>query len=146
MARISVSNYEIDRDLLPPVCVRCGAPAADRVVQTLYIIDGWRGVFQLFGLLFGLFFFPPLVMIVTRYVQQASARLPVCPLHRDELAGREVWAKRWLLPVWTTGALVADALVVVDLLTDRPGNLCFAPVVAMLAGIIGAGFAHRGRI
>ena len=145
MARVTVTNYELERDLLPPVCVRCGAPAADRVVQVLHIIDGRWSPFHLFGILFGLLFFPPLVRVVLRYAQSASARLPMCPPHRDEFVDRERWSERVLLPVWTATALVADGLVVIDFLTGKPGSLCFAPLVVLMAGVIGLVCVSRWR-
>ena len=147
MARVTVTNYELEHDLLPPVCVRCGAPAADRVVQTLHIVDGWWGAAQLFGVLFGLFFFPPLIPLALRYAQSGSARLPMCPPHRDDYQARSEWGSRVLFPVWTAAALVADGLVVVDFVTGvPPGGLCFAPIVVLLAGTVGSLMVSRGRI
>jgi hypothetical protein len=148
MPSVSVTTYELDHDLLPPVCARCGAPAPDRVVQKLYILDGWSGAALVFGLLFGLFFFPPLILVVVRYAQSASVRLPLCPPHRDTFLARSAWGERILFPVWTAAALVADGLMIVDFVTWGPGGpgLCFAPIAVLLAGTFGSLFAFRGRV
>jgi len=123
MANVHVTSYEIERDRFPPVCVRCGAAAEDRAVQSLYIVDGWWGAFQLLGLLFGVFFFPPLIRIVTRYTRSVSVRLPYCPPHHAELDRGERLGKR-LFPIWTTAALVADGLTIADCLTGPPIGVC----------------------
>src|SRR4051812_30945734 len=68
MAHVIITDYEIAHDLLPRVCAKCGQPANRRMKLGLRTIDGWRGAFQVVGLAFGLFCFPPLVLrIIRRY-------------------------------------------------------------------------------
>ena len=146
MARVTVTDYELEHDLLPAVCVRCGAPAADRVEQTLHILDGPRGTALVLALLFGLFFFPPLVRLVTRKANSVSARLPMCRPHADGFRARTEWVDRVGLPVWTAAALVSDGLMVADFLTGDPGGSCFAPVVLLLAWAMAVLVVVRGRV
>ncbi|HVK11586.1 MAG TPA: hypothetical protein VM597_22635 [Gemmataceae bacterium] len=144
MATVHVTTYEIERDRLPPVCVRCGAPADDRAVQSLYVIDGWRGAFQLTGLLLGVVFFPPLIRIVTRHVRTVSVRLPYCAPHYVEFDRRERLGER-VFPIWTRAALVADGLMIADLLTGPAIGVCFTPIVASLGAVVGLLVVSRRR-
>src|SRR5262245_56638076 len=104
MPRVDVSDYEITHNLLPFVCARCGAPAAERVVSAVRILDGWRGSFQLFGVLFGLFFFPPLLVFAVRFARKFEVRIPMCAEHRNEFQQRDRMEYRVLLPAWTVAA------------------------------------------
>ncbi len=131
MAKIILTAYECERDLLPAVCAKCGAPAGSRVLRTLRVFETnerpWtfrrlaRGLGRL-GLVcvffVGFVFFPWLVRLMTnRYARPREVRVPMCEAHRpewdrlDRLSGV-------LFPVWCvltpTGWVCGIALAVID--------------------------------
>ena len=79
MPRVDLSDYELAHDLLPPVCAKCGEPATDRPTHKLYIADGWSGAVQVFGLISGLFLFPPLMLFTLRFARLLEVRSPPVP-------------------------------------------------------------------
>jgi hypothetical protein len=146
MPRVDLSDYELAHDLLPPVCAKCGEPATDRPTLKLYIADGWSGAVQVFGLVFGVFLFPPLMLFTLRFARLVEVRVPLCPAHRDDLARRE-WAERhYLFPVWTAAALLLELTIIVELVADGPGISCVGLFVVVMAALVAAGFIGRGRI
>jgi hypothetical protein len=108
MARITVTDYECDHDLLPALCAKCGAPAAEHVVRTVRILDDkriWVGLMMLFGL-----FFPPLaILVVLRIAKASPVRVPMCADHRNHWAWRDR-AMNWVvLPAWVAIVLAVEA-------------------------------------
>ena len=146
MARIDLSDYEVAHDLLPPLCAKCGEPATDRPTLKLYIVDGWAGVLQVFGLFFGLFLFPPLVLFALRFAAAVEVRVPLCPAHRDDLARRERAEKRYLFPVWTAATVLLELTLLVELLMDGPGVSCGGPFVLLVGALVASGVIGRGRV
>lgn len=146
MARVQLTSYEVDNDLFPAVCARCGAPAADRVVPTLYIVDGWRGVPQVLGIVFGLFFFPLLVPFTLRFARKVQVRVPHCGPHADEYRRRERIEQTYLLPIWTVVAVVADVVVIVGLAITGEGFVCLASLLAVALGVIAAAAVARRQV
>src|SRR6478672_3429855 len=143
MPRVDLTDYEIATDPLPAVCVRCGAPATERVVHATRVIDGWRGAFQLVGVLVGFFFFPPLLAFALRYARPVEVRLPMCAADRDDRKWRERAERRVLLPAWTAAALVADAIIVIGGGAD---SACVLTWTVVIGAVVAATLLNRGQI
>jgi hypothetical protein len=146
MPRVDLTDYEIAHDLLPGVCARCGAPAVERVVHAIRIVDGWRGVIQLIGILLGFFFFPPLLAFAVRCVRPLEVGVPLCAADRDDHRRRERLEWRVLLPIWTVAALIMDALVLIDVAYDGPGIGCIGTWSVVGGAVVAAAIINRGRI
>jgi hypothetical protein len=147
MPRVDLTDYEIAHDLLPAVCAKCGEPAVERVVHTIRVLlDGWRGMVQLFGVLFGLFFFPPLLVYTLRHARPIEVRVPLCAAHRDRYRWQD-WAEhRVLLPVWTVAAVLMDVVLVIDMATNFLGFACIGTWVVLIGAVIASGAIGRGRV
>ena len=123
MAHVTLTDYEIDHDLLPRVCAQCGEPAPNRVKLAIRIIDGWRGAFQLLVLFFGLFCFPPIVVwVIRRHARTIWVRVPFCHKHRAERKQRVRLLSRKLLPLWTVAVLFLDLFAIVEMMVGGPGS------------------------
>jgi len=146
MAKVLVTNYEIENDLLPAVCARCGRPATDRRDLVLHTLDGWKGGLLVFALFFGLFFFPPLVLWTLRYARQTRVPLPLCAADYNWFESRERLEKRYLFPIWTAVALLNDALIVVELALGGPGLSCCTVIGVFFCALLASGIIARGRI
>ena len=148
MAHVTLTDYEIEHDLLPGVCVKCGAPTSAHFVHAMRIIDGWRGALLVYVLLFGLFFFPPLALFVLfRQAQVIPIRLPMCTNHRDDLERRRQIAVRILLPIWSAAVIVLDVAIIIALMAGAPAIWCvvyFFPL--MVVGILDGLLTGRGAI
>src|SRR5258707_9669465 len=76
MAQIRLSRYEAEEGMLPPICVRCGAPA------TRYKGVGFSTLADWFYLLV-LFILWPLAVLAVLLRQRVRFLLPVCDGHRN---------------------------------------------------------------
>jgi len=74
MPTIKLSRYECSRDLLPSVCVFCGAPAVTRRKRRFSWFPGWIWLIILLSWLIGLI----LALVLTKSM---TVRLPVCADH-----------------------------------------------------------------
>jgi hypothetical protein len=146
MPRVTVTAYELENELLPSVCATCGEPATDHVAPVVCEVDGWQGGVQVFGVLGGLFFFPPLLFFTLRFARRIAVRVPVCTTHRDSYLRSERAEKRYLMPVWTAAAVLVDAWIVAEVCYGGPGMSCCGSI-AVLLGILTAGtLLSRGRV
>jgi hypothetical protein len=148
MAYVSLTDYEIEHDAMPAICATCAEPATNRVLMGICVVDGWRGALLLPVLLFGLFFFPPLLFWITMNSKlRITVRVPMCDRHRDEQNWRDRVTRRRMLPIWTAVALIMDAMIVAELFMRGPGLSCGAAVVAMMAVLVADGtLISRGGI
>jgi hypothetical protein len=146
MATVSLTSYEIENDLLPAVCARCGLPATDRRDLVLHILDGWKGGFLVLSLLFGLFFFPPLVLWTVRHARQTRVSLPLCAVDHQWFESRERIEKRYLFPIWTAVALLNDVLIIIEVALGGPGLSCCTVIGVFLSALLASGLIARGRI
>ncbi|MBO0697293.1 MAG: hypothetical protein J2P46_02760 [Zavarzinella sp.] len=130
MARITLTEYECEHDLLPAVCVKCGQPAQDRLVRTFRIGDGrgpwgfWRSLATLYGILM----FPPLLLWALRRARSMRARVPYCRADRANTVRQERFAYCIIIPCWIIGVVMLDSFVMEDIFTGRPGLLGLAIV------------------
>jgi hypothetical protein len=146
MAIVSLTKYEIENDLLPAVCARCGEPATDRRDLVLHILDGWKGGLLVAVLFFGLFFFPPLVPWTLRRARQTRVPLPLCAVHHQWFESRARIEKRYLFPIWTAATLVLDGLIVVELTLGGPGLSCVGVFGVFIGAVLASALISRGRI
>jgi hypothetical protein len=146
MAKVSLTTYEIENDLLPPVCARCGSPATDRRCLTLHVLDGWKGGLLVLVGFFGLFFFPPLVVWTLRHAKQTRVPLPLCSADYRWFESREWAEKRYLFPIWTAMAMVMSVLFIVDVALGGPGPSCCGVVGVMMGAVFASAVIAWGRI
>jgi hypothetical protein len=135
MARITVTDYECEHDLLPPLCAKCGAPAAERVPRTVRILDDKRAWVAMVFLL-GIVFFPPLVVFVILRVARASrVRVPICADHRDHWVWRDRAMTWGVIPAWAVVVLAVDAYAVFLAVHGRDGSpyLCVGLAAVVVA-------------
>ncbi len=100
MAKVAIDWRELRDDKLPWLCVRCGAPAEDRLHKTFRWLPWWR---PLLAVVLGVLLLPVgLIPLLGRAIYQALLRgltqplememqAPVCPAHRNH------WGRRTLL-------------------------------------------------
>jgi hypothetical protein len=150
MPRVTVTAYELDHDLLPPVCVKCGQPATVRLDRTTRVIDEpgrWYGFYTVVVVV-SIFFFPPLFLFLLRRAKAVRFRIPFCGPDLARTMRRERWALRVLVPVWCLWALLADTALVLQLFSRHSPWFCamagaMAVVVAM--GEVGTAWLRRRR-
>ena len=139
MTEVTLTRAECDRDFLPLVCAKCGAPAADRVPrQTRYFAHGGRG-WEPGGIIVGLFAFPPLAVAITlARAEIVEIGVPMCDAHRDDWGWRDRAARWILLPVWTVLllAVFTTAAIVERTRGDGAVLLLLAPAVSLAALLI----------
>jgi hypothetical protein len=131
MARATLSPYEYRRDLLPPVCVRCGEPATDRVPRTLRVPPDQ--LVWLWGLpvLASLVFCPPLFLFIAVLIgERLVVRLPACPDHVGDWVWRDRLTNFLLLPVWSLVAIALSVCIVLD-----PERMVLYAGLAVLAAV-----------
>jgi hypothetical protein len=108
---------------LPPVCVKCGAPAADKpLVKTFY----WHHPAIYLTIFAGLLVYVIVAAIVRKCVRVA---VPLCP---DHVQKRSVWVHlSWILPL----VGVADAFVLPGFHVD-PAVGVFLMIGLVFAGLV----------
>src|SRR6266851_3941179 len=74
MPSVKLSDYECERDMLPPVCMFCGNPATTRVRRNFSWHPGWVYILILVNLLITLV----VALILTK---KMTVRVPVCDEH-----------------------------------------------------------------
>jgi hypothetical protein len=146
MPTVSVTSYELDNELLPAVCARCGRPATDRRDLLLHVLDGWKGGLLVPVLFFGLFFFPPLVLWTLRHARQARVPLPLCADDHQWFESRERAERRYLFPIWTAAALLNDVLIIVEAALGGPGLGCLGMFGVVGCALLTSWLISRGRI
>jgi hypothetical protein len=146
MANVALTDYEIEQDRLPPVCARCGKPADERVEHRLRIIDGWRGIPQVVGMLLGLFFFPPLLFFTLRFARSIVIKVPLCARHADFYRRRTATVTRYLLPAWTVATVLMNIAVIIEIAVDGKGIACYGLFLVLIFVLFGAAFIERGLV
>jgi hypothetical protein len=128
MPEITLSAYECERDLLPAVCAKCGAPAEHRVLRKLRSVrndaPAWTfryvvrsvAVIGVVCLVVSSFFCVPWlgVLILNRWARVREVRVPMCEAHRTE----------WDRLDWLTHFMVSVCSVLVPALWV--GGIAFA--------------------
>jgi len=125
MARVILSEYEVGRNLLPPLCITCGQPAAVRFDRTVRVLDDpgrWGGLY-LPVLFFSIYCLPPLMMVLMHRARTFCVKIPVCPRHLHQFRCRERILLGILITLWVLVALVIDAGLAAALYR-QPGWFC----------------------
>jgi hypothetical protein len=138
MARIRVTAYECERDLLPPVCAKCGKPAVTRVIRPARYFkenyEVWKPVFAVFSLIF----LPALgILALVRLSYRIDVPLPMCEEHRHDYVWRDRVSLRWVLPIWTIVVLIFEILAVIDISGGDPEFCGFFLMGVLIAGVMG---------
>ncbi|HZT82627.1 MAG TPA: hypothetical protein VFA26_20530 [Gemmataceae bacterium] len=76
MAQVKLSKYEVDRDLLPDICMKCGEPAAVRKKKQFAWYPPWIAILILGGLL-------PFAIVATIMTKRMKVNMPFCEQHRN---------------------------------------------------------------
>lgn len=126
MAQITLTAEETGAEVLPPVCVVCGTPAAGWVRVNFSWVPGWSYVFLLLGLC-------PWVVIYLVLRRSMEVEAHVCGRHRHH------WLRRKLVLV--TGLLLSLGMLVVTSEADPNGPPTWAVLTTaglFLATIVAA--------
>src|SRR3954447_19514028 len=86
MATVRLTWHEVSEGLLPPVCMKCGAPSTGHAKKTFSWHPPWVIVLILGGLL-------PWAIVAAILTKRMTVRAPMCPAHRSHWLGRAwfVW-------------------------------------------------------
>jgi len=138
MAYIRVTAYECERDLLPPICAKCGAPATARVIRPgRYFKEDWK-LWKPVGTVFALIFIPPLgILGILRLSHRIDVRLPMCEEHRNDHVWRDRLFLIWVLPIWSIATLILEVLFVIDISGGDPEFCGFYLLGVLIAGGMG---------
>ena len=113
LPKITVTRYECDHDLLPAVCVRCGAPAVERVPRSLPKPPKAWGCLLWGPLVLIVYLALPFTIMLILWLlprDQNRVRLPTCAAHRDDWAWRYRVRTRWLWPAICFVSLVVQVI------------------------------------
>jgi hypothetical protein len=153
MARVNATDYECESDLLPPICAKCGAPAADRVPRTVRYLHDQQGALVavlVFSLFFGLFFFPPVFLLIAAWYSQAiQVRVPMCADHQTDWDWRDRAMNLLVLPAWCAAVLAAEVCGLVLHAQGDPGGAAYfgvGPVALGLALLVENAVVLRGAV
>jgi hypothetical protein len=131
MARVTLTPYEYENDLLPMVCAKCGQPADARVRRPIRFVGRHRRLLLETGIVLGLLFFPALFLWVAFSLGQVIwVRIPVCETHYDDWKWRDRATHWFLIPAWTLSVLVLYAISIVFLVKGDPNSAS-----AVLSGV-----------
>src|SRR5262245_17384868 len=115
MAQVIVTRYEYEHDLLPDVCVRCGAPATQRVARPVPPRPSLRG-FLLVPPVFLLFYLAVpasillFLLLFPRISPYERATLPACDAHAGDWDRRYRIRTRWLWPPICAASIIVEAV------------------------------------
>jgi hypothetical protein len=139
MAKITLSEYEWQHDLLPAICAKCGEPAAERVPRRARFVAGrWSAVHNT-GVVIGLLFFPPLfVLVAFVFASMISVGIPMCSIHQNDWKWRDRATYGLLFPTWLFSVVLFHAVAVVKVLggEDPLPYCCAGPVGFFIVLII----------
>jgi len=138
MPRVILTEYEVEHDLLPPLCIKCGKPATERFHRTVRFLDDpgrWGGLYVL-TFLFTIYCLPPLLLVLLRRARAFRVKIPFCPSHLNRFRRRERIALGILVPLWVTVSLAIDT-VLAAALYHQPGGTCMlaAGVATFIAAV-----------
>src|SRR5438128_299017 len=121
MPRITISAYEYEHNLLPSVCVRCGAPATQWVSRPIPQRPKLRGCALVLPVVLLFYLAVPASIILflllsPRIWRQERIGLPVCSDHADDWDRRYRVRARWLWPPVCAGSLFVQAACLTGLI------------------------------
>src|SRR5262245_51584716 len=86
MATVRLARYEVEERLLPPVCMKCGAPATSPQRKSFSWYPPWVNILILAGVL-------PFVIVAAVLTKRIIIHAPFCDEHRHHWTWRSwfVW-------------------------------------------------------
>jgi hypothetical protein len=139
MAEIIATIDECERGLLPPVCVRCGAPATERVPRPLPFLLRLRTLWWVGPAFFLAYLLVPAVAVLFICPpRRVWYGLPTCADHRDHWAWRDRVRRRYLWPPICVASLAVEVACLTGLILHP---LLYAHAAA---GVIMVGLALDG--
>lgn len=111
MATVRLRRYEVEDELLPPVCLKCGDNADVKRRKKFSWYPSWVNILILAGLIP----FAIVAMILTKYM---TIQAPVCHAHKGHWTWRSLFIWLGLLGCIILGFAAIAALVALD----RPGG------------------------
>jgi hypothetical protein len=135
MPQVVVTRYECDHNLLPALCLRCGATATEWVPRSL----GTPPRSRLRHLLLPVFLIiylavPASIIVLIRLPPREEIGFPFCTVHRDDWGRRNRVRNRWL---WPAVCLISLIVQIVCLAGPMPLPLAYAHAAA---GVLVVGF------
>lgn len=135
MPDATISRYEVERNVLPTVCAKCGVPATTRAQRPVPVPLRKRTLAWAFPLGMVLYLAVPMsIIIFIRLLPHTGVGVPVCDAHQVDWAWRERVRTRYLWPVVCIASLAVEIMCLTGLL--------FHPVVFAhaAAGVLVVGF------
>lgn len=147
MPKATLTTYELDHDLLPAVCVKCGAPATVRVTRPVPIPPRKRTGCWFIPLFFVLYLaVPAVVVLLPVVVRKTGVRIPACEAHQGDWAWRDRARRRILWPAMVALSLAVQAVVLTGLVI-HPGLYAHAAAgVIAIAFLIDLAVLARGEV
>jgi hypothetical protein len=136
MATVKLSNYECRRDLLPQVCMFCGAPAVTRVKRTFSWCPGWVWILILVNLIVVLV----VALILTK---KMTVRVPTCHEHEGYWRRKNVYVGLSFVAIVliSVGGLVIASSQAQGGGNDPTGFVCVGSSVLFFAWLVVAAIA-----
>jgi hypothetical protein len=138
MPDFKVTRYECDHDLLPMVCVRCGAPATECVARPLpKPPKAWTCLF--IPIILVVYLAIPASLLILLWLiptEPDRVRLPVCDAHRDDWSWRSRFRTRWLWPPIIFASLVVQVLCLTGVILHQAFYAHAAAGVLVLGFVI----------
>lgn len=132
MARVRLEDYEVEEDLLPQVCMKCGAEAATTKRKTFSWYPPWIIAIIIVAPLPGLI----VAMVLTK---RMTVRVPICDQHKNHWTWRHWFAGLTVLGLGAMG--VAGLIVLLQFDRRMPSrNLaswaCIGTGVALVVWVV----------
>lgn len=140
MAQVTVTRYEFEHDLLPDVCVRCGAPATQRVSRPIPPRPKWRGCVLILPVVLLLYVAVPasimlFLLLSSRKWRHEQMGLPACDEHAGDWTRRYRIRTRWLWPPVCVASLIVQVVFLTGLIL-HPALYAHAAAGVIFVGLV----------
>jgi hypothetical protein len=139
MATVKLSDYECRRDLLPGVCMVCGAPADVRKSKNF----SWYNPLAYLGLLAGLVPFLIIALVLTK---RMTVRVPLCQQHQSHWSKRTLWVLGTFLAAMAVGIGAFAYMANQQPPNDDAGWVCLACVGLLFVWLVAAAIIQSSAI
>ena len=131
MSEVRVGRYEATQGNLPPVCMRCGAPATTHAAKTFFFQPGWMAQVPI-----------PLVTSLAALAVRKKAKIvaPFCDRHKGHwlIHGLWLWCSLFIVPVFAFSLMLAN--------DDRVLGFMLGMMLGFLVWVVIAVIAHETSI
>jgi hypothetical protein len=132
MPEVRLGRFEVEKDLLPMICMRCGAPATLRKKKQFTWYPSWVSILLFAGVL-------PYIIVVRIMMKKMRVSVPLCDAHSLHFIWGTVVVPLTLLALivftcgipFTLGAIVGGRIV-----DDIMGLLCLSFGAGLVAWFI----------